>query len=281
MYDLCYKIAEYSPIRAREIKKTHSSSSPLLQLQQHSSSSPLLQQHSLFSLFLLENAGRRIYNWPNMGTKNPHFTSSETIPSGSRKLESSPQNLVWKPDIKLIDGLFVPPNDPRKLNKLIRKQRKDTTGSNWFDMPAPTITPEIKRDLQILKLRSALDPKRHYKKSDSKSKTLPKYFQASILCYSCVVLLCTFFIALINSWVILSFNQVGTVIESASDFFSGRLTKKERKETLANELLADHSLTKYRKRKIREIEEQKRPVGVEKWKNKGRQSWKRAKDRRH
>lgn len=28
-------------------------------------------------------------------------------------------------------------------------------------------------------LRSALDPKRHYKKGDSRSKTLPKYFQAS------------------------------------------------------------------------------------------------------
>lgn len=28
-------------------------------------------------------------------------------------------------------------------------------------------------------LRGAIDPKRHYKKGDSKSKTLPKYFQAS------------------------------------------------------------------------------------------------------
>ncbi|KAF9623017.1 hypothetical protein IFM89_035998 [Coptis chinensis] len=76
---------------------------------------------------------------------------SSLTSSGSRKLESSPQNLVWKPDSKLIDRLFVPPNDPRKLNKLIRKQQKDTTGSSWFDMSAPTITPEIKRDLQILK----------------------------------------------------------------------------------------------------------------------------------
>lgn len=36
------------------------------------------------------------------------------------------------------------------------------------------------------------------------------------------------------------------MIESASDFFSGRLTKKERKATLADELLSDHSLEKYR-----------------------------------
>lgn len=32
----------------------------------------------------------------------------------------------------------------------------------------------------VMQLRGALDPKRHYKKGDSKSKTLPKYFQASL-----------------------------------------------------------------------------------------------------
>ncbi|THG03208.1 hypothetical protein TEA_009735 [Camellia sinensis var. sinensis] len=110
------------------------------------------------------------------------------------------------------------------------------------------------------RLRSVIDPKRHYKKGDSKSRTVPKYFQAS-------------------TW--LHTRNVGTVIESASDFFTGRLTKKERKATLADELLSDHTLGEYRKRKVREIEEQNRPGGVEKWKIKGRQSWKRAKQRRH
>ncbi|PIN03903.1 hypothetical protein CDL12_23570 [Handroanthus impetiginosus] len=88
----------------------------------------------------------------------------------------------------------------------------------------------------LLQLRSAIDPKRHYKKGDSRSKTLPKYF------------------------------QVGTVIESASEFYTGRLTKKERKATLADELLSDSALGKYRKRKVREIEEVNRPAGVDKWK---------------
>lgn len=41
-------------------------------------------------------------------------------------------------------------------------------------------------------------------------------------------------------------HQVGTVIESPLDFFSGRLTKKERKTTLAEELLSDHTLGNYR-----------------------------------
>ncbi|KAH6795280.1 hypothetical protein C2S51_036266 [Perilla frutescens var. frutescens] len=103
-------------------------------------------------------------------------------------------------------------------------------------MPAQTITPELKKDLQLLKLRSVIDPKRHYKKGDSRSKTLPKYF------------------------------QVGTVIESASEFFTGRLTKEERKATIADELLSDTTFHQYRKCKVREIEEQNRPAGVDKWK---------------
>ncbi|THF94303.1 hypothetical protein TEA_003489 [Camellia sinensis var. sinensis] len=128
---------------------------------------------------------------------------------------------------KVRGGLFVPPNNPKKLHKLLRKQFKDTAGKNWFDMVAQTLIPELKKDLQLLKLRS-----------------------------------------------------VGTVIESASDFFTGRLTKKERKATLADELLSDHTLGEYRKRKVRESEEQNHPGGVEKWKIKGGQSWKRAKQRR-
>lgn len=36
------------------------------------------------------------------------------------------------------------------------------------------------------------------------------------------------------------------MIESASEFFSGRLTKKERKATLADELLADGTFHQYR-----------------------------------
>jgi hypothetical protein len=44
-----------------------------------------------------------------------------------------------------------------------------------FDMPAPTVTPEIKKELQLLQLRGVMDPKRHYKASDMKG--IPKYFQ--------------------------------------------------------------------------------------------------------
>uniref|UniRef100_A0A6N2K278 Fcf2 pre-rRNA processing C-terminal domain-containing protein n=2 Tax=Salix viminalis TaxID=40686 RepID=A0A6N2K278_SALVM len=177
--------------------------------------------------------------------------SSFTIKNIKIPDEAESSSALWKPNSQLVDGLFVPPNDPIKLNKLRKSQCKDTLGKDWFDMPAPTITPELKRDLQLLKLRSAIDPKRHYKRGDPKSKDLPKYF------------------------------QVGTVVESATDFYSGRLTKKERKATIADELLSNQTFRAYRKRKVREIEEKNRPGGNDKWKIKGKQSRKRAKERRH
>lgn len=40
--------------------------------------------------------------------------------------------------------------------------------------------------------------------------------------------------------------QMGTVIESASEYFTNRLTKKERKGTIADELLSDRNLRDYR-----------------------------------
>ncbi|KAH7529427.1 hypothetical protein FEM48_Zijuj05G0182900 [Ziziphus jujuba var. spinosa] len=92
-------------------------------------------------------------------------------------------------------------------------------------------------------LRNVMDPKRHYKKGDSKSTT--EYFQASFHSHICI------------------------------------LTKKERKATLADELLSDRTLGEYRKRKVGEIEEKNRPGGNEKWKIKGKHSQKRAKQRRH
>ncbi|CAD6242535.1 unnamed protein product [Miscanthus lutarioriparius] len=182
--------------------------------------------------------------------KLPSFATT----SGSSKSDQAPnpstaQGSLWKPASELVDGLFVPPRDPRQLNKLARKNVKDTTGKGWFDMPAPTITPELKKDLEILQLRHVIDPKRHFKRA-GKSKALPKYF------------------------------QVGTVVEPASEFYSSRLKNRERKATLVDELLSDQSLKSYRMRKVREIQEIRTPGGNQKWKNKGKKTLKRAKDRR-
>lgn len=44
-------------------------------------------------------------------------------------------------------------------------------------MKAPEINEDLKNDLQVLKMRSVLDPKHFYKKNDME--VLPKYFQVS------------------------------------------------------------------------------------------------------
>ena len=57
----------------------------------------------------------------------------------------------------------------------LQKEREKTKGANWFNMKAPEMTDELKNELQVIQLRSALDPKHFYKRSEMKS--LPKYFE--------------------------------------------------------------------------------------------------------
>lgn len=58
---------------------------------------------------------------------------------------------------------------------MLQKIREKTKGVKWFNMPATEVTDEVKNDLEILQMRSVLDPKHFYKKNDFK--VLPKYFQ--------------------------------------------------------------------------------------------------------
>jgi hypothetical protein len=69
------------------------------------------------------------------------------------------------------------------------------------------MTSELKKDLQLLRMRPVLDPKRHYKKESGKGK-VPAY------------------------------SQVGTVIEGPTEFYSARIPNKERKRTFVDETLA-------------------------------------------
>lgn len=110
-------------------------------------------------------------------------------------------------------------------------------------MPKTEITPEIKRDLQVIRLRNVLDRKRHYKKGDLKD---PTYF------------------------------QVGTVIEGPTEFFSSRLTKRERKQTIVDELLADEDARGYYKRRFMEVQSRTQSGGkkhFKKQKAKRAQKW--------
>lgn len=129
------------------------------------------------------------------------------------------------------------PLHARTAERAARKAASDTAGRRWFDLPATTITPEVKTDLRLLALRGAFDPKRFYRNPDATK--FPKYF------------------------------QMGTVVEGPADFFSGRMTKAERKQTLTEELLADSRLVDTHKRRFGRLQAErskfsKRKGGVRK-----------------
>ncbi|KAI0145888.1 Fcf2-domain-containing protein [Hypoxylon sp. NC0597] len=109
-----------------------------------------------------------------------------------------------------------------------RKSKKEMAvkadaGPSWFNLPRTDLTPQLKKDLQLLRMRDVLDAKRFYRK-DSSRPLVPE------------------------------FSSVGTIVEGPTDFFNARLTKKERKRTLLEEVLETEDTTRKFKSKYGEIQ---------------------------
>lgn len=105
----------------------------------------------------------------------------------------------------------------------MEQAQKETAGSDWFNLPRTNLTPDRKRDLKLLKMRSVLDPKRHYKK-DNESAKAPE------------------------------FSQVGTIVEDPTEFFSARLQNKDRKRTLVEEVMVGEASSGRFKSKYNEVQ---------------------------
>ena len=112
----------------------------------------------------------------------------------------------------------------RALTRL--KAKKATAGPEWYNLPKTDLTPELKRDLQLLKMRNVLDPHRHYKKDNGK-------FAAP------------------------EFSQVGTIVEGPTEFFSARLNNRDRRENLVDEVLAGERESGRFEKKYGEIQDTK------------------------
>jgi len=68
----------------------------------------------------------------------------------------------------------VRPVDDRKLRNSEAKIAREEKLDKWFGLPKRRLTPEMEKELQVLKLRGMYDPKRFYKGNDSKA--LPTHF---------------------------------------------------------------------------------------------------------
>jgi hypothetical protein len=113
-----------------------------------------------------------------------------------------------------------------KTGKMTTAARKETkaasAGAKWFDMRPTPMTDDFKRDVQVLANRAYLDPKRFYKKGDIGT----------------------------NNTIL----QRGTVIEGTGEFFSARLSKRQRQANLTDEIMADDKVRRYTKSQFLKIQ---------------------------
>lgn len=141
-----------------------------------------------------------------------------TLPKIECELELKSDPKAIRPQTK---SFVVNVNDPIMVVRKKSKEEPTDAGSKWFGMKKPEMTDALKRDLLVLKNRSVLDPKRHYKK---------------------------------EKWQVPKFFETGTVVEGNTEFYSARMNKKDRGRTLADEILQDSAANTYFKRKYGEIQ---------------------------
>lgn len=147
----------------------------------------------------------------------------------------------------------APPIPPTELTRsgrpLTKKQLKDqknrTAGRDWFDLPAPEADlPRLYREVDALRLRNHLDPKRFYRKDDGEGKGikgLPKHF------------------------------AIGTIVTSHTPFggaSNDNLPRASRKRTLVEELVEDSEARAYAKRKFEELQQIREAKGGHQQKSK-------------
>ncbi|KAH9906442.1 Fcf2-domain-containing protein [Xylariomycetidae sp. FL2044] len=140
----------------------------------------------------------------------PETTKSETATTAAASTASKPES----------GELSVRIPEPRKPKK---DMIQSDAGPGWFGLGKTPNDPEVKRQFQLLRMRDVLDPKRHYKKFDTKA-AMPEY------------------------------SAVGTIMPGPTDFFNDQMTKKERKRTLLDEVLEGEQSSKRFKRKYSEIQ---------------------------
>ncbi|KAI2639837.1 Fcf2-domain-containing protein [Hypomontagnella submonticulosa] len=153
-----------------------------------------------------------------------------TVPSKSEVVKVSSKSAASMPNAKTLASS----KDNAKSEVLsvripeVRRSKKELAvkadaGPSWFNLPRTDLTPQLKKDLQLLRMRDVLDSKRFYRKDSSRA-------------------------------LVPEFSQVGTIVEGPTDFFNARLTKKERKRTLLEEVLETEDSTRKFKSKYGEIQ---------------------------
>ncbi|KAK5081472.1 dTDP-fucopyranose mutase [Exophiala xenobiotica] len=135
----------------------------------------------------------------------------------------SPDLMVPAEQRKMADGLRAV---TRELGDSKKVNDQTDAGSEWFNLPKTELTSSLKRDLQLIEMRNVLDPHRHYKKNTRKGK-------------------------------VPTFSQVGTLLEGPTEWYSGRINRKDRTKNFVDEEMRNEQQTGRFKRKYTEIQHSK------------------------
>lgn len=187
---------------------------------------------------------------PGPSLPRPYFSSGTNVDEASV--------LICDPEAEQVANLAstssiaktlpIPPELSKKtglpLTKAEKKALKDATaGPKWFDLPAPAAAdlPRLAREVDAMRLRNALDPKRFYRKEDTKAGPLPKHF------------------------------AIGHIMSTSSPFGGPSrddLPRAARKRTIVDELMDDDQARTYAKRKFNELQGVRGERGRGTWKRK-------------
>jgi len=170
-------------------------------------------------------------------------TSDSNLLRGSWTTDTEPkkEKSATKPEVEDIPVPSIyetklSSKSKRALKRERKAKREETIGAKWFNMRAPDADDPARADMELIRMRDVLDPKRFYKNHDRKA--APKYF------------------------------QMGTVVDEGTEFYGSRLTKKQRKNTLVEELMADANVRQYNKKKYAELQQKMRGKKKQKQKTK-------------
>ncbi|KAG2433496.1 hypothetical protein HYH02_012614 [Chlamydomonas schloesseri] len=158
-------------------------------------------------------------------------------------LECDPAAIRWQPEVRPAPELVKGPQrvapgvgaekEKGLAKKVLAPPRTGKPGDAaaaaaahapqpWYKLPQTKITDEVKTELRLLRLRGAYDPKRFYKSFDETK--FPKHF------------------------------QIGTVLDNPTEFYSSRLTARERGASITQEVLADPAIAAARKKRYTKLQ---------------------------
>jgi hypothetical protein len=105
------------------------------------------------------------------------------------------------------------------------KKKKRDTLDGWFGMEAPELTPDLRQDVMALRLKHATEGRAKNRREVADLKHMPKYF------------------------------QIGTIVEAPTEFYSARVPKRKRQQSILDEMVSAEKEVGYVTSRYKDLQE--------------------------